>query len=151
MVSRVAVLLQANQGHLAQEEQAGEVVVDHLTQVGVEEAVADHLFQDTQVEQVEEAVADHLFQELQEEAVADHLLGQAAEVQADLADLEAHPSDQAAEVQADPAVLEVPAEVATGLSRIAWDKSTIGTLIGKCRRIFYHGMDVGRHTNASGA
>ena len=133
VVTRVAVLLQANQGHLAQEEQAGEVVVDHLTQVGVEEAVADHLFQ-----------------ELQEEAVADHLLGQAAEVQADLADLEAHPSDQAAEVQADPAALEVPAEVATGLSRIAWDKSTIGTLIGKCRRIFYHGMDVGRHTNASG-
>ena len=130
-VTQVAAISAVNQGHSAQEEQAGEVVADHLTQEEqVEEAVADHL---TQEEQAEEAVADHLFHELQEEEVVeDHLTDQAAQVQADLADL------------------EVPAAEVAGLSNLAWEVSTIGTSIGKCQRIFFHGMAPGKHTNASG-
>ena len=131
-----------------------------LQELQEEQASQGHLAPEEQEE--EEAVADHLFQERQAEVVEDHLLGQAAEVQADLADQEVHPSEQAAEVQADHllgqaaevqvdlAALEVPEEVVTGLYRIEWVRSTTGTSIVKCRRISCHGMDVGKRSSASG-
>ena len=102
-----------------------------LQELQEEQASQGHLAPEEQEEE-EEAVADHLFQERQAEVVEDHLSGQAAEVQEDLADQEVHPTEQAAEVQADHllgqaaevqvdlAALEVPEEVVTGLYRIVW-------------------------------
>ena len=115
---------------LAQEEQAGEVVVGHLF---LPAAVADLAFLADQVE-------DH--QMGQEEEVGDHPMDREASARTD---------PEGPEGRADQEAQEAPVVEEAGHSSIlATAIPTTGTLTEKCRRISCRGMAGGRRTKPSG-
>ena len=115
-------------GQTDQEEQVGEVV-DTLT---------DRTEVHPGVSAQEEAVAGR--REDLEASVQDHQAEEALQALVDRADL----VDQ--EVQEVP---EDPAEV-VAFSNHVWGMQTIGTSTAKCLKIWPHGMDAGKITNAGG-